>query len=41
MCGGSDSGRRICSTKEITYLDALVRGVYGQTRTAGGIRPLQ
>ena len=30
MCGGSDSERRICSAKEITYLDALVRGVYAR-----------
>jgi len=36
MCGGSDSGRRICSTKEITYLDALVRGVYAKRELPAG-----
>src|SRR4029077_2224286 len=28
MCGGSDSGKRVISRKEVEYLDALVRGVY-------------
>ncbi len=36
MCGGSDSGRRVCSTKEITYLDALVRGVYAKRELPAG-----
>lgn len=36
MCGGSDSERRICSTKEITYLEALVRGVYAKRELPAG-----
>lgn len=36
MCGGSESGRRICSAKEITYLDALVRGVYARRELPAG-----
>ena len=36
MCGGSDSERRICSAKEITYLDALVRGVYARHALPAG-----
>lgn len=36
MCGGSDSERRICSAKEITYLDALVRGVYAKHALPAG-----
>lgn len=30
MCGGTSAARRVCSRKEITYLDALVRGVYAR-----------
>lgn len=30
MCGGSSDAARICSDREITYLDALVRGVYAR-----------
>lgn len=30
MCGGSSNARRVCSKKEVTYLDALVRGVYAK-----------
>jgi N-acetylneuraminate synthase len=30
MSGGTSDARRVCSTKEITYLDALVRGVYAR-----------
>ena len=30
MCGGSDHGRRTLSSKEVVYLNALVRGVYAR-----------
>lgn len=30
MCGGSNCSRRSCSSREIAYLDALVRGVYAR-----------
>lgn len=30
MCGGSSDEARACGEKEITYLDALVRGVYAR-----------
>jgi N-acetylneuraminate synthase len=30
MCGGAPTERRRCSTKEVTYLDSLVRGVYAR-----------
>jgi len=30
MCGGSNSERRVCKSKEISYLDTLVRGVYAK-----------
>ncbi|WP_298068745.1 N-acetylneuraminate synthase family protein [uncultured Mailhella sp.] len=30
MCGGTANAARICSNREITYLDALVRGVYAR-----------
>lgn len=36
MCGGSSSDRRICCTKEITYLDALIRGVYAKRELPAG-----
>lgn len=30
MCGGAGDERRVCSKKEIEYLDVLVRGVYAK-----------
>lgn len=44
LCGTSSGHRRVCDTKEIEYLDALVRGVYakndikkGQVLTDGDV----
>lgn len=36
MCGGSSEERRVCSRKEIEYLDALVRGVYARRALPAG-----
>ena len=36
MCGGPGTMKRICPEKEITYLDALVRGVYARRDMAKG-----
>jgi sialic acid synthase SpsE len=36
MCGGSSTARRVCSRKEIEYLDALVRGVYAKRELEPG-----
>ena len=36
MCGGTSSARRVCSKKEVEYLDALVRGVYARRPLPAG-----
>lgn len=36
MCGGTSNARRVCSKKEVQYLDALVRGVYARRPLAAG-----
>ncbi len=36
MCGGSDQGRRALSMEEVTYLNALVRGVYARVDIGEG-----
>lgn len=36
MCGGTQNSRRVCSRKEIEYLDALVRGVYARHSIPAG-----
>ena len=38
MCGGSADGRRTCSSEEIKYLDALVRGVFAKKEIPDGLK---
>ena len=36
MCGGVGSSKRVISTKEIKYLDELVRGIYAKSEIKSG-----
>lgn len=36
MCGGTSTSRRVCSRKEVDYLNGLVRGVYAKRDLSAG-----
>jgi N-acetylneuraminate synthase len=38
MCGNSMNGRRVISSEETTYLNALVRGIYSSVEVPAGLR---